>query len=51
MGGMEKIALDSKEKILYGVSEQGFVTLIDYADGPMQPPQLPIVIQDKNTSS
>ena len=49
MGGMEKIALDSKDKILYGVSEQGFVTLIDYADGPMQPPQLPIVIQDKNT--
>ena len=26
MGGMEKLAYDSKEKILYGVSEQGFVS-------------------------
>ena len=26
MGGMEKVAYDSKEKILYGVSEQGFVS-------------------------
>lgn len=26
MGGLEKVAYDSKEKILYGVSEQGFVS-------------------------
>lgn len=26
MGGLEKVAFDSKEKILYGVSEQGFVS-------------------------
>ena len=49
MGGLEKVAYDSKEKILYGVSEQGFITLIDYRNGPMQAPQLPIVITDKDT--
>lgn len=26
MGGLEKISYDSKEKILYGVSEAGFVS-------------------------
>lgn len=26
MGGLEKVTYDSKEKILYGVSEQGFVS-------------------------
>lgn len=49
MGGLEKIAFDAKEKILYGVSEQGFISLIDYIDGPIQPPQLPMVITDDNT--
>lgn len=29
MGGLEKVAYDSKEKILYGVSEQGFVSKHD----------------------
>jgi len=49
MGGLEKVAYDSKEKILYGVSEQGFITMIDLANGPVDAPQLPIVISDKNT--
>ena len=26
MGSLEKVAYDSKEKILYGISEQGFVS-------------------------
>ncbi len=26
MGGLEKTSFDSKEKILYGISEQGFVS-------------------------
>ncbi|KAL7554118.1 hypothetical protein ACHAWF_017519 [Thalassiosira exigua] len=49
MGGLEQVAYDSKEKILYGVSEQGFITLIDYGNGPVKAPQLPIVIRDKDT--
>lgn len=49
MGGLEKVTYDFKEKILYGVSEQGFITLIDYGNGPIDAPQLPIVITDKNT--
>lgn len=28
MGGLEKVAFDSKEAILYGVSEQGFVSSV-----------------------
>ncbi len=39
------MAYDKKEKILYGISEQGFVTLIDQANGPEDAPQLPIVVR------
>ena len=46
MGGLEKIAYDSKEKFLYGISEQGFITIIDYANGPgPDAKQLPHVIK------
>jgi hypothetical protein len=31
MGGLEKTAYDSKEKILYGVSEQGIVSILPSA--------------------
>ena len=50
MGGLEKIAYDSKEKFLYGISEQGFVTIIDYANGPgPDAKQLPHVISNEDT--
>ena len=49
MGGLEKVAYDEKEKILYGVSEQGFITVIDYGNGPIDAPQLPIVVADQDT--
>lgn len=50
MGGLEKIAYDSKERLLYGVSEQGFITIIDYANGPgPDAKQLPYVISDEDT--
>ena len=44
MGGLEQVSYDSKEKILYGISEAGFITLIDYGTGIEQPPQLDIVL-------
>ena len=44
MGGLEQVTYDSKEKILYGISEAGFITLIDYINGIEQPPQLDIVL-------
>lgn len=44
MGGLEQVSYDSKEKILYGISEAGFITLIDYVNGIEQPPQLDIVL-------
>ena len=50
MGGLEKIAYDSLEKLLYGVSEQGFITIIDYANGPgPDAKQLPYVLSDEDT--
>mmetsp|Transcript_5683 Transcript_5683/g.11085 ORF Transcript_5683/g.11085 Transcript_5683/m.11085 type:complete len:706 (+) Transcript_5683:69-2186(+) len=49
MGGLEKTSYDSKEKILYGVSEQGFITLIDYGNGPVDAPQLPVVVTAEET--
>ena len=43
------MAYDKKEKILYGISEQGFVTLIDQANAPEVAPQLPIVVEAEGT--
>ena len=40
---------DKNEKILYGISEQGFVTLIDQANAPEVAPQLPIVLTAEGT--
>ncbi|KAL7427677.1 LOW QUALITY PROTEIN: hypothetical protein ACHAXH_003770 [Discostella pseudostelligera] len=48
MGGLEKTSYDSKQKILYGVSEQGIITMIDYGNGIVQPPQLPFAIKSEN---
>ena len=45
MGGLETMSYDKEEKILYGISEQGFVTLIDQSNAPEEAPQLPIVVQ------
>ena len=39
------MSYDKEEKILYGISEQGFVTLIDQSNAPEEAPQLPIVVQ------
>jgi hypothetical protein len=49
MGGMETISYDKVEKILYGISEQGFITLIDQANAPEDAPQLPIVLEAEGT--
>ena len=49
MGGLETMSYDKKEKLLYGISEQGFVTLIDQANAPEVAPQLPIVIKAEGT--
>lgn len=49
MGGLETVSYDKKEKLLYGISEQGFVTLIDQANAPEVAPQLPIVIKAEGT--
>lgn len=49
MGGLETIAYDSKEKFLYGMSEQGYVTMIDMANYPEDAPQLPTVIKLEGT--
>ena len=44
MGGLEIIAYDNVQKVLYGTSEAGAVTVIDYANGPEDAPQTDIVI-------
>jgi len=49
MGGLETMSYDKKEKLLYGISEQGFITLIDQANAPEIAPQLPIVLKAEGT--
>lgn len=49
MGGMEKVAYDPLHKVLYAVSEAGFITLVDWKNGPTDAEQLPIVIPATNT--
>lgn len=49
MGGLETMSYDKEEKILYGISEQGFITLIDQSNAPEEAPQLPIVVKAEGT--
>lgn len=50
MGALEQISYDSKEKILYGASEQGYVTLMDYSKGPKNVKQLDVVLPFLDTT-
>ena len=49
MGGLETISYDNIQKIVYGTSEAGAVSVIDYANGPEDAPQTDIVITPEGT--
>jgi hypothetical protein len=44
LGALAKIVHDPKEHFIYGVSEQGYLTLIDMANGPANAEQLDFAI-------
>jgi hypothetical protein len=49
LGALEQIAYDPSTKIVYGVSEQGFVSVIDFGNGPVNAVQLDFTIPSNLT--
>mmetsp|Transcript_254 Transcript_254/g.394 ORF Transcript_254/g.394 Transcript_254/m.394 type:complete len:690 (+) Transcript_254:118-2187(+) len=44
LGALEKTAYDAEQQVMYGVSEVGYVTMIDFAKGPVEAAQVPAAL-------